>query len=249
MNKKTVSIAAYEALKEQGMKIGSMVKILAAWPEKSEGFDAYWPEDMNETVGKIGKVTNITVDQDEVRVSVSIPGSDYWWYPTMVLSLVESKPTLFEVNEKISLSNFDETARTASITIKGDSNVREVTYASINALYKAINPEPKKIKFAEEYEANINHTTRTVSIGCQSVSFKEIERVYKRINQITDFSVGDTVEYCRQPTATEWEHVGRVDIPFSIGQKLVIRRINKSTGSLEFEGSIFCYPKQAFKYA
>lgn len=246
MNKKTVSIAAYNALKEQGMKKGSYVKILSTWPARSEGFDAEWTSEMDLTVGKVGRVISIHELQHEVRVNIAIPGEDHWWYPTMILSLVDPPADEMTVNESISLSDFNDVARTVAVKVSGATTVKRLSYDEIDALYRVINPNPISIA---GYDVKVNREKKTVSIGCQTISFADVKKVCRKIGKVRDFEVGDTVEYYRQPTAAEWDKIGEVKIPYKIGEKLVIRGISENTGSLCFDGCIFCFPKEAFRHA
>lgn len=251
---KTVSIAAFEALQAQGMKKGSKVKIMSSWPGHSEGFNAYWASDMDRTVGKTGIVVAITSHGDHYRIQVSVTGESTWWYPTMVLHLVDSEPKdTLQVNDSLSLRDFDKDLRTVSAVL-GDS-FKTITYDEIKALYAAINKSTVEIA---GYDASIDYVKESVKIGCQSVSFEAIKKAYKLTRSsksVTaeeskrEFRVGDMVEYYRRPTEGEWEKIGQVDIPFQIGDVLRIKTISDRTKSLSFDGSIYGFPHQAFRPA
>lgn len=251
---KTVSIAAFEALEAQGMKIGSKVKIMSSWPAHSEGFDAYWPSDMDRTVGKTGIVVAITLHRDHYRIQVSITGGSTWWYPTMVLHLIESEPKdVIQVNDDTRLSEFNETARRVTATVGGTD--RYISYDEIESLYNAINKSTIRIG---GYDAAIDHDKKLVKIGCQSVSFAAVKKAYKLTQKSKSatteeskgqFKVGDKVEYYRTPTEAEWKKIGEVHVPFKIGQVLTVRSITDGTNALSFDGSIYCFPHQAFRHA
>ena len=87
---KNISVVAYELLKEQGLEVGSKVKVLTTWPSKSPGFtDASWVDGMNRTVGTTLEVINIHHDpvRDEVRIQLNDSGA--YFYPPQVLQFVE----------------------------------------------------------------------------------------------------------------------------------------------------------------
>ena len=84
-----LSKAAYDLLKEQGLKQGSIVKVLTSWPSNSFGFDASWQPDMDSFIDKECEVGDIFVNSDSVRIKLHYNG-DYWWFPPQVLQFISA---------------------------------------------------------------------------------------------------------------------------------------------------------------
>jgi hypothetical protein len=83
----TINHMAYEALVDNGMCIGSKVKIVGTHLGRINGFDASWVTLMDSYVGKTVKVTGVSNTSEGCAIKVE--NSNGWYFPPAVLELVE----------------------------------------------------------------------------------------------------------------------------------------------------------------
>ena len=74
---------------ECGLKVGDAVKIFRKAEDGEDGWDDYWPKDMDTWVGKIGKITGDGRDSG-FKVFCE-EENDWWFFPYFVLEKVEEK--------------------------------------------------------------------------------------------------------------------------------------------------------------
>ena len=74
-----------ELQNEAGFKIGDKVKVLRGAKRYESGWDAYWVDEMDNAVGKIGKIIYVS---DDIGITVDVDGLGMYIYPYFVLEKV-----------------------------------------------------------------------------------------------------------------------------------------------------------------
>ena len=102
---KTLHEVALQNLVEQGLKVGSIVKVIAKAEEFVGGWNAGWVNSMDKYLGQELKLREIR--PDNIGVSLKTPDGRNWNFPAFCLELVqdeektEKKPEIKKELEEI----------------------------------------------------------------------------------------------------------------------------------------------------
>lgn len=79
-----------------GVKEGSYVKVTRKCESKEQGWSNSWASKMDDTVDKIGRVSDITED----NINITFPDYTNWAYPYFVLEVAEAPKKVVKLGDR-----------------------------------------------------------------------------------------------------------------------------------------------------